>query len=176
MTVRISQNGSYFVGIDPNNHPALYWMPWECGLDFANFFRLNIYLLEFCEFSQGSLRILIRFLNNLLDMFGIGFRVVYYLVVYFLVATFAQAAGVMCSIFVLAFSCLLLVALVKVAEVAHEFGFVPTVVVIANGHAFQRTQYLHKERFCLLLARSYQFALLVAVLSDVLLPLGDDSL
>lgn len=85
-------------------------------------------------------------------MLGIGFRVVDYLVVDFLVATFAQPARVMCSVFVLAFRRLLLVALVQVAEVAHEFSLVPTVVVTANRHAFERAKYFHEERFSLLLA------------------------
>ena len=73
-------------------------------------------------------------------------------------------------------SCLLLISFVQVAEVAHEFGFVPAVVVSANRHTFKRSQYFHKERFCLFLARSDQVSLLVAVLPDVLLPFGDHSL
>ena len=84
----------------------------DSTLHFTYFFRLIFHFLKFCEFSQGSLRILIGLLDNLLDVFGISFRVVDYLVVYFLVATFAQAAGVMSPVFVLAFSCFLLVALV----------------------------------------------------------------
>ena len=67
-------------------------------------------------------------------MLGIGFWVVDNLIVNFLVATFAQPARVMCSVFVLALRRLLLVALVEVAEVAHEFSLVPAVVMAANRH------------------------------------------
>lgn len=41
----------------------------------------------------------------------------------------------MSAILVLAFSGLLLVAFVKVAEVTHKFGFMPAVVVLTYGHA-----------------------------------------
>jgi len=85
-------------------------------------------------------------------MLGIGFWVVDNLIVNFLVATLAQPARVMCSVFVLAFRRLLLVALVEVAEVAHEFSLVPAVVMAANRHAFERAEYFHEERFSLLLA------------------------
>jgi len=85
-------------------------------------------------------------------MLGIGFWVVDNLIVNFLVATLAQPARVMCSVFVLALRRLLLVALVEVAEVAHEFSLVPAVVMAANRHAFERAEYFHEERFSLLLA------------------------
>ena len=56
-------------------------------------------------------------------------------IVYFLVTTFAIAARVMCSIFVHTLSRFVLVSLYLVAEMAHEFSLVSSIIMFTIGHS-----------------------------------------
>ena len=153
-------------------------MLWLFGrwLIFTNLFRFVINGLEFIEFGQGLLSMFVWLLNDLLDLVGISFWVVYNFVIYLLVATFAQATWVMSAILVLAFSGLLLVAFVKVAEVAHKFGFMPAVVVLTYGHASEWAKNFNKALLGLVFILYYEVTLLIAVLPYELKPLGNHCL
>ena len=47
-------------------------------------------------------------------------------------------------------SCLLLISFVQVAEVAHEFGFVPSIVMVAFRHFAKSIDDNFVVKFCLL--------------------------
>ena len=80
-----------------------------------------------------SLHLCLTFLiDHLLYLLCIDIWVGNYLIVDLLITGFAEASRMMSAIGVVTFRCLALVTLGQVAEVAHEFGPVLAVIVLAN--------------------------------------------
>ena len=65
-------------------------------------------------------------------------------VVIFLIAAFAKAAGMVCPVVVTALGSLTGVAVLNVAEVAHEFSSVPLIMVSTNLHKIKCVWYAFK--------------------------------